>query len=99
MPREVEKLTDRKWMNLYKVVEPEFGVGGFEYAERIGADSVAFMIYNKDTEKFMLTNPEYNGRLRDGRSMRRLPIGQVAQTIGLSERDKNLSRCYADIPC
>ena len=53
--KKVEKLTNLKWMNLYNVIEPDKGVTGFQYAERKGVDSVAFIIFNEDTNKILLT--------------------------------------------
>lgn len=53
--RTVKKLTDLKWMNLYETVEEEKGVTGFQYAERRGIDSVAFIVWHKDKKKFLLT--------------------------------------------
>lgn len=54
--RTVTKLTDRKWMNLFLVVDPSKGVKGFEYAERLGEDSIAFIGYDKNKRKFLLTH-------------------------------------------
>ena len=53
--RLVRQLTDRKWMNLFLVTDDVKGVKGFEYAERFRKDSVAFIGFDNDTEKFLLT--------------------------------------------
>ena len=52
--RTVEKLTDLKYLNLYKIQDPENNVNGFYYAERLGKDSIAFICYDEDSETFLL---------------------------------------------
>ena len=54
--RIVEKLTDNKFLNIKQVKDPEMGVGGYQFAERKGKNSVAFICYDKDTELFLLNN-------------------------------------------
>jgi len=50
------KLTDNKFLNLYSVKDPENHVSGYQYAERRGIDSVAFICYDVKTQKFLLNN-------------------------------------------
>jgi hypothetical protein len=52
--RIVKKITDQKFINLYKVVDKENNVNGYLFAERLGVDSVAFLCYDKKTKKFLL---------------------------------------------
>lgn len=54
--RIVEKITDFKYLNLFKVEDSENNVGGYFYAERLGKDSVAFVCYDEDSEEFLLNN-------------------------------------------
>tara|TARA_R110000824_G_scaffold218435_3_gene405067 strand:+ start:196 stop:735 length:540 start_codon:yes stop_codon:yes gene_type:complete len=54
--REVVKLTDNKWMNLFRVRDDSKGIKAFEYAERKGTDSIAFIGYDADKERYCLTN-------------------------------------------
>jgi len=56
--RNVQKLTDIKFLNLYQMQDPDNNVGNFFYAERLGKDSVAFIGYDADAELF-LVNKEY----------------------------------------
>lgn len=56
--RTVEKLTDLKYVNIFKVIDPDNNVGGYLYAERLGKDSIAFICYDEDSEQF-LVNSEY----------------------------------------
>jgi 8-oxo-dGTP pyrophosphatase MutT (NUDIX family) len=53
-----EKITDHKFINLYKITDPEHHVNGYMYAERIGKDSVAFICYDKEKGE-ILVNKEY----------------------------------------
>jgi hypothetical protein len=41
--REIKKLTDFKFINIKEVVEPEKNVKGYQFAERLGVNSVAFI--------------------------------------------------------
>jgi len=56
--RIVKKLTDNKFLNLKEVKDPEKGVGGYQFAERRGTDSVAFICYDA-AEDLVLINREY----------------------------------------
>ena len=56
--RTEEKLTDNKFVNLKQVKHPEKNVGCYQFAERLGVDSIAFICYDKASGKF-LVNKEY----------------------------------------
>ena len=56
--RTIRQLTNNKFLNIKEVVDKENGVGGFQFAERRGVDSVAFICYDKAAELFLL-NTEY----------------------------------------
>ena len=56
--RTIKKLTDNKFLNIMEVQDPEHHVKGFQYAERRGVDSVAFICYDRMEERFLL-NREY----------------------------------------
>jgi len=84
--RNVKKTTNNKWVNLYNVVEPEKGVTGFEFAERKGKDSVAFMLYNKSSSKFIL-NKEYLPPV--GRFLVRAFGGSLDKNVEKTEIVKN----------
>jgi 8-oxo-dGTP pyrophosphatase MutT (NUDIX family) len=56
--RIVKKLTDNKFLNLKEVRDPENNVNGYQFAERLGKDSVAFILWDNDSEQFLL-NKEY----------------------------------------
>jgi len=52
--RVVNKLTDNKFLNIYEVVDPEHHCKGYQFAERRGKDSVAFICYNKEDKNFII---------------------------------------------
>jgi len=54
--RVVEKLTNNKFLNIKEVQDPIMGVKGYQFAERLGQDSVAFICYDKKSKLFLLNN-------------------------------------------
>jgi 8-oxo-dGTP pyrophosphatase MutT (NUDIX family) len=56
--RKEDKITDHKFVNLYKITDPENHVNGYMYAERLGKDSIAFICYDEGLGK-VLVNKEY----------------------------------------
>lgn len=56
--RTIKNLTDNKYLNLKEIVDTEHHVNGFQFAERKGIDSIAFICFDRDREQFLL-NKEY----------------------------------------
>jgi len=56
--REVEKITDNRFVNIFEVYDPDNHCKGYQFAERRGVDSVAFILYNRDSKKFII-NKEF----------------------------------------
>jgi 8-oxo-dGTP pyrophosphatase MutT (NUDIX family) len=56
--RTIENLTDCKFLNLKKVIDPENNVRGYFFSERLGKDSIAFVCYDINTQQILL-NQEY----------------------------------------
>ena len=54
--RRVINLTQLKWLNIKEAIDPNLGVKGFQFAERKGVDSVAFIGLDTDRDEFILTN-------------------------------------------
>lgn len=52
--RVVNKITDNKFVNLYEVIDPDNHCRGYQFAERRGVDSVAFICYDKKTKMFLI---------------------------------------------
>jgi hypothetical protein len=52
--RTIKQLTNNKFLNIKEIADPEMGVKGFQFAERRGVDSVAFICYDRDPELFLL---------------------------------------------
>ena len=57
--RIVKKLTDNKFLNIMEVKDLENNVNGYQYAERLGVDSVAFICWDKNQSEMFLFNKEY----------------------------------------
>lgn len=56
--RTIENLTDCKFLNLRKVIDPENNVRGYFFSERLGKDSIAFVCYDINAQQILL-NQEY----------------------------------------
>ena len=56
--RTVKQLTNNKFLNLKEVYDPENHCKGYQFAERRGVDSVAFICYDSFVEEFLL-NQEF----------------------------------------
>ena len=64
--RTVKQLTNNKYLNIKEVVDKENHVTGFQFAERRGVDSVAFICLDVNNEQFLLNKelkPPINERL------------------------------------
>lgn len=91
--RNVESLTDNRFLNIKQVVDPSKGCRGYQFAERRGQDSIAFICYDKNTNKF-LVNGEYKppvdefidgafgGSLDKDVSMVEIVMGEVKEEAG-----------------
>ena len=54
--RNVTKLTDNKFLNIFAVTDPAIHANGYQYAERRGVDSVAFVCYDANQGKFLIND-------------------------------------------
>ena len=52
--RKVVKLTDNKFLNVFEVYDPDNHVRGYQFTERRGKDSVAFICYDTRKKQFIL---------------------------------------------
>ena len=52
--RIVKQLTNNKYLNIKEVKDPENNINGFQFAERLGVDSVAFVCWDEKLEQFLL---------------------------------------------
>jgi len=56
--RIVKQLTNNKFVNIKEIRDIENHVNGYQFAERLGVDSVAFILWDDEYEMFLL-NKEY----------------------------------------
>ena len=54
--KNIEQLTNTKYLNLKKIIDPENGVNGYYFAERLGVDSIAFVCRDIKTGQILLNN-------------------------------------------
>ena len=54
--RQIKTLTNNKFLNIKEVVDPEHHVSGYQFAERRGVDSIAFICYDSSTNELLLNN-------------------------------------------
>lgn len=51
-----KKITDNKFLNIIEVKDPSMGCVRYQYAERKGVDSIAFICIDKKKNSFLLNN-------------------------------------------
>jgi len=56
--RVVRKITNNRFVNIREIKDPEMHLDGYQFAERLGVDSVAFVLWDENEEMFLL-NREY----------------------------------------
>jgi hypothetical protein len=54
--RTIKQITDYRFLNIKEVNDPKMGCKGYQFAERKGVDSVAFICVNKDANKFLVNS-------------------------------------------
>ena len=54
--RVIKQLTDNKFLNLKEVSDESMGCKGYQFAERLGVDSIAFICYDQNNKKFIINN-------------------------------------------
>jgi hypothetical protein len=54
--RIIEQITNTKYLNLKKVIDPDNHVGGYFFAERLGVDSIAFVCLDRISNRYLLNN-------------------------------------------
>jgi 8-oxo-dGTP pyrophosphatase MutT (NUDIX family) len=84
--RIITKLTDYRFLNLKQVVDPEFNVKNYQFAERLGKDSIAFVCYDKNRHQILL-NEEFKP-----------PIGKFVVTAfgGSLDKEKDVKTIVQD---
>lgn len=50
----IKQLTNYKFLNIKEVCDPEFHVNRYQFAERRGVNSVAFVCFDQESEQFLL---------------------------------------------
>lgn len=99
--RTEKPLTSNKYLNIKEVVDPENNVNGYQYAERLGVDSVAFICYDKKTNKYLL-NEEYTpptneflirafgGSIDKNKTKVKIVIDEVREEAGFDVKEEDV---------
>jgi len=88
-----DKVTDFKFLNIKKIVDPDNNVQGYFFAERLGTDSVAFICYDARSSKFLVNNEykppidefilgAFGGSLDKDRTPEEIVIAEVKEEAG-----------------
>jgi len=99
--RTEEKITDNKFVNIKQVKYPEKRVGCYQFAERLGVNSVAFICWDNDSEQFLL-NKEYKppidefilgafgGSLDKEKSLKQIVVDETREEAGFEVDESNI---------
>lgn len=99
--REVTQLTDYRFLNIKQVVDPENHVRGYQFAERLGKDSIAFVCYDEEIG-LVLLNEEYKppigsfvitafgGSLDKAKDLKKIVQEEVGEEAGFEVEFKDI---------
>lgn len=84
--RTIKQLTNNKFLNIFEAYDEQYHVKGYQFAERRGVDSVAFIGYDKNIRKFLI-----NEELK-------LPVGKFIKGSfgGSFDKDKGPKQIVID---
>lgn len=99
--RTVNQLTTNKFLNIKEVYDDTKHCKGYQFAERRGVDSIAFICYDENTGKFLI-NKEYTpptdeflfrafgGSLDKNVDKVQIVIDEVKEEVGIKVTAKNI---------
>ena len=99
--RTEEKITDNKFLNIKQVKYPEKHVGCYQFAERLGVHSVAFICIDNDSKQFLL-NKEYKppidqfvlgafgGSIDKEKSLKQIVVDETREEAGFEVDESNI---------
>lgn len=99
--RIVNKLTNNRFLNIKEVIDPENNVNKYQFAERLGVDSVAFIGFDLDTNKYLVNNEykppvnkfitgAFGGSIDKDKSLKEIVIDEVREEAGFEVDKKNV---------
>ena len=99
--REVTKLTDNKFLNIYSVKDVDKHINGYQYAERLGKDSVAFVCYDRKIDKYLVNHEQkppvnafidtaFGGSIDKNRSHQQIVVEEVKEEAGFEVNESDL---------
>jgi 8-oxo-dGTP pyrophosphatase MutT (NUDIX family) len=91
--RTVNQLTNNKFLNIKEVQDPENHINGYQFAERKGRDSIAFICYDENAKQFLLNfemKPPlgqflvtaFGGSIDSNKSLLQIVAGELKEEAG-----------------
>lgn len=96
--RTIKNLTNNKFLNIKEVYDPDNHVKGYQYAERLGKDSIAFICYDPNVNHILL-NYEYKppinqfilgafgGSIDKDKDIKQIVIDEVREEAGFEVKE------------
>ena len=99
--RIVKQLTNNKFINIKEIKDPENNIKGYQFAERLGRDSVAFICYDTNTKKVLLNKElkppidsmvlgAFGGSIDKDKILIDIVIGEVKEEAGFVVGTKDI---------
>ena len=96
-----EKLTNNKFLNIKEIQDPDNNVKGYQFAERLGKDSVAYICWDNNSEQFLLNNEykppinefilgAFGGSMDKDKSPEQIVIDEVREEAGFEVDEKDV---------
>jgi 8-oxo-dGTP pyrophosphatase MutT (NUDIX family) len=93
--RTVKQLTDNKFLNIKEVSDSDFFVKGFQFAERRGVNSIAFICFDKISGLFLLNRElkppvgsfvlgAFGGSIDKDKTLDEIVLDEVREEAGFS---------------
>ena len=99
--RIIKQLTNNRFLNIKEVKDENLGCTGYQFAERLGVNSVAFICYDKQTGKFLINKEAtpplgdfllraFGGSIDKSKSYKQIVQDEVREEAGYSVKLSNI---------
>jgi UDP-sugar diphosphatase len=106
--RIIKQLTNNRFLNLKEVSDDSMGCKGYQFAERLGVDSIAFICYDKSKNEFIINNEctppigkllkrAFGGSLDKNKEMEKIVKAEVEEEVGYNVDDSDINmvgKCF-----
>ena len=91
--RTIKQITNHRFLNLKEVNDPKMGCKAYQFAERKGVDSIAFICYDKKTGIYTINREAtpplgiflpraFGGSLDKEKPMKEVVLAEVLEEVG-----------------